>query len=376
MNPICPACGSSAQHAVHSRFDHMGSSYVTKKCADCGSVFYDPLPIIDYTTHTESPYAIREYVEQNANIETVANYVAKAIGRRAPGRFLDIGCGYGFSVDFAWRALGWQVLGIEPSTYGRTGRVALQLPIIAGNFPADLPPDAKTFDVIMSSEVIEHIADPLEFLRAVRAALAPDGTLFLSTPDAESLERSDLSPSTRFAMLSPGAHVVLYSAKALENIIRRAEFTAVNVVRSDATLTATAGRIPPEIEPDQIRKLTISYLEALHKTPSGDESFRYAIANRLFRQLFEDNRFEEAAVVAQSIPVPTIKHDVSITDLGSYLDNYPGYAPLLLFFLGMLNLIHTHNNAAAFEMFDRCENLCSIRIRGVPGNAAIEEALY
>jgi 2-polyprenyl-6-hydroxyphenyl methylase/3-demethylubiquinone-9 3-methyltransferase len=45
------------------------------------------------------------------------------------------------------------------------------------------------FDLITSMEVIEHVADPAAFLKALSARLAPDGLLILSTPNKTAMSR-------------------------------------------------------------------------------------------------------------------------------------------------------------------------------------------
>jgi 2-polyprenyl-6-hydroxyphenyl methylase/3-demethylubiquinone-9 3-methyltransferase len=46
-----------------------------------------------------------------------------------------------------------------------------------------------TFDLITCMEVIEHVAEPAAFVRALAKRLAPDGLLILSTPNATAWSR-------------------------------------------------------------------------------------------------------------------------------------------------------------------------------------------
>jgi len=47
----------------------------------------------------------------------------------------------------------------------------------------DLPQLDRRFDLVTNFQVLEHLDDPVPFLRALRAALKPDGTLMLTTPN-------------------------------------------------------------------------------------------------------------------------------------------------------------------------------------------------
>jgi 2-polyprenyl-6-hydroxyphenyl methylase/3-demethylubiquinone-9 3-methyltransferase len=46
-----------------------------------------------------------------------------------------------------------------------------------------------SFDLITSMEVIEHVADPAEFLKALASLLAADGLFVISTPNATAWSR-------------------------------------------------------------------------------------------------------------------------------------------------------------------------------------------
>jgi SAM-dependent methyltransferase len=64
--------------------------------------------------------------------------------------------------------------------------------------------EAGSFDVVLCSEVIEHVPDPAPALRGLRRLLAPGGTLILSTP----LRWSPLELLGRVAFLPGIVHVV------------------------------------------------------------------------------------------------------------------------------------------------------------------------
>jgi 2-polyprenyl-3-methyl-5-hydroxy-6-metoxy-1,4-benzoquinol methylase len=98
---------------------------------------------------------------------------------------LDAGCGEGFgTVLLAETAR--SVLGIDyaaapvavaSAAYGTANLTFRQLDVRA---LADL---GQRFDLIVNFQVIEHLTDPAPFLAGVRAALAADGLLMITTPN-------------------------------------------------------------------------------------------------------------------------------------------------------------------------------------------------
>ncbi len=99
------------------------------------------------------------------------------------GKFLDIGCSTGFLLLMAQR-LGFEVYGVEVAKEAiRLAREKFGLRIAQAGDLAELPEDFRgPYQVITALEVLEHLPDPLKFLRQVRELLDRQGLLILSCP--------------------------------------------------------------------------------------------------------------------------------------------------------------------------------------------------
>ncbi|HVO33130.1 MAG TPA: class I SAM-dependent methyltransferase [Elusimicrobiota bacterium] len=106
-----------------------------------------------------------------------------------PGRLLDIGSGKGALLAAAQKR-GWTPVGydVDPSSVERVGR-HLGVDIRSGDFFAvDWP--AQHFDVVTMHHVLEHLKDPLPYLRRVRSLLRAGGIFFLVLPNIRSVSSS------------------------------------------------------------------------------------------------------------------------------------------------------------------------------------------
>jgi SAM-dependent methyltransferase len=90
-----------------------------------------------------------------------------------------------------------------------------------------LPYVDSRFDAVISMEVIEHVVDPLPWLKEVLRVLRPGGTLFLTTPNYASLtlkalERTVLEVIARAQGFSRDAlHPTKLDAAKLSNLLQR-----------------------------------------------------------------------------------------------------------------------------------------------------------
>lgn len=150
---------------------------------------------------------------------------------------LDIGCGYGFTVAYAAHVLGWEAIGVDPGHAARRGAAELGVDIRAGEFTATSE-FGRTFDLVVASEVIEHVQSPLELLESARRLLAPGGRLVLTTPDAACVTPHRARAAEQAVEVGP--HLSLLSASALADLLREAGFASALVTVDGDSLVAVA----------------------------------------------------------------------------------------------------------------------------------------
>jgi SAM-dependent methyltransferase len=138
------------------------------------------------------------------------------------GSLLEVGCGYGFLLDEAKPYFDSRV-GIDLSTAvdraaGRADRV------YRGDL--DTLPAGERFDCIILVSVIEHVHNPVEYLRTIRERLRPGGKVVVATPNVDSVFRRLLGPRWPGFQVIP-EHVSFYNGPTLSALMKRAGLCGV-----------------------------------------------------------------------------------------------------------------------------------------------------
>ncbi len=150
-------------------------------------------------------------------------------------RVLDIGCFDG-TITKSIQRLGNQVVGIDISKRALQLARKKGLETVSLNFETDkLPPGLGKFDIVVASEILEHIFDTSNFLKKIHRVLRPAGQLVLTTPNLAGLgSRISLilghSPWMVEDTLGEGTsgHIRYFTPGSLDSLLQATGFKTIN----------------------------------------------------------------------------------------------------------------------------------------------------
>lgn len=162
----------------------------------------------------------------------------------APGtRVLDVGCGNGFTCG-EFLKLGCGVVGIDLSEQGiaiaRQAYPQGRFELLGADVNVLTNLKVEPFDLVVSTEVVEHLYDPRSFARGCFAALKPGGRLICTTPYHGYLKNLVLAVTGKWDKhanpLWDGGHIKLWSRHTLSRLLTETGFTNIQF--------RGAGRLP------------------------------------------------------------------------------------------------------------------------------------
>ncbi len=234
----CPLCKNKSASIVYpalnpkandsySPADSTREEGAIVKCTRCEIIYKDPFPkpLVLQKGYEES--IDEQYLallpERRATFRHVIESIEKYRGKKRNPKILDIGCAEGTLLSLA-RERGWDASGVEPNKHlVRWAWSHEKLKILQGSV-YNTKLKRNSFDVITLLDVIEHVHNPLKFLRRCNELLVPGGTIFISTPDIGSII-ARVMRRRWFYILS--IHVFYFTRQTLSNVLNGAGFSDV-----------------------------------------------------------------------------------------------------------------------------------------------------
>ena len=140
---------------------------------------------------------------------------ACAMLSKPPTSAADIGCG-GVYLLQRLRELGLNVKGIDPSPVTSVVGNKAGIEIVPDFYPSAAL--TEQFDVLFHYDVLEHVEDPVAFLRAHHSNLNPQGALIFAVPDCtKHIRLGDVSMALH-------EHLNYFDDASLERVVRAAGF--------------------------------------------------------------------------------------------------------------------------------------------------------
>jgi len=224
----CPLCGA-AEFDEFTRKD----KFVLVKCRSCKFVFIPPACYNDtdrggirsqYEQDATSP--VKYYLSTRYFDMKYAGQNLKELEKHMkPGSVLDVGCNVG-SFMLAARNRGWKPEGIEPNTSAASHASKEGFDVHNGFFTTEFAKSrAGRYDAVNLGDVIEHVFDPVYFLKNAYTTLRPGGAIMIITCNVDSYW-------SRKYQIKPMEHLLYFNTKTIKLACEKAGFTVVKCARS------------------------------------------------------------------------------------------------------------------------------------------------
>jgi SAM-dependent methyltransferase len=292
MSIPCVACGSLR---IEHDFNKHGFDYGL--CRDCGTLYQTPRPALSafesfYRDSVSSNYwaevffpavaeARREKIFRPRVVRLAA--LCEAHGLKIQ-RLIDVGAGYGIFLD-EWRKRvpDTQLVAVEPSTALAEECRAKGFEVVESIVEQVGGAREGLADLVVCFEVLEHVYEPVAFVKSLMRLARPGGIVFVSTLCVDGFDLQMLWDKSD--QIFPPHHINFPSVDGLEKLFARAGMVDISVTT------------PGKLDVDIVRNASLRTPDLLHgqrfiQRLMGDEANATA-----FQDFLTDNRLSSHAWV-------------------------------------------------------------------------------
>jgi SAM-dependent methyltransferase len=228
--PACPLCGSDQRQFTF----RLHEQYRVALCTACGFRYLYPRLIqaamqeayrqSSYYEGGACGYADMSYTVQESALRATFKRLLRNLVKRGltGGNLLEIGCSYGYLLDEA-RSLFDRRVGTEFSLQAADIARATGAEVFVGGIE-QLPPERK-FDCVVATQVIEHVYQPLTFVKQLARHTKLGGHIVVATPDIGGVLRRAMG--RRWPSFKAPEHVLYFEFPTLRRLLQQAGLTNV-----------------------------------------------------------------------------------------------------------------------------------------------------
>lgn len=175
---------------------------------------------IGYWAYIDERPLLLEYFDRK--LDLVEKYTKKR-------KILDVGCGHGFCLEAA-KKRGFNAVGIDVSGYAveyakEHGCKAFLTDIYKAGFKD------TSFDVITIFQLIEHVPNPVKFMKEVKRILKPGGHVILTTPNHGGYLKKLMGKN--WFSYRHQEHLFFFSPKSIDFLLEKAGFASIAFLKDE-----------------------------------------------------------------------------------------------------------------------------------------------
>ena len=225
---FCPLCGME-KFSVFDQRNFRGFQVTNVLCSQCGLVFQTPrMSESELDTFYKEQYRVayqghggpsdRDLKVQKARAEYLVNFLQRMEIKQVQN-YLDIGSSAGSLIERVQQVFGCDSVGVEPGdayrhyAEAKGMRVFKELSLIE---EAEL----QRFDLVSLIHVLEHLPDPIDYLKALRIKfLSQNAKLLVEVPNLYAHDCFEV------------AHLTSFSSNRLVEVLNKAGFKSLFIER-------------------------------------------------------------------------------------------------------------------------------------------------
>jgi methionine biosynthesis protein MetW len=188
-------------------------------------------------------------------------------------RVLDVGCGTGALTLRATQGKGNDVVAVEPDATRADVARSRGLHVLCGLLDERFVKTQGPFDVIMFSDVIEHVAAPSEILELSARILSKDGCIIASVPNVAHWTVRFRLLFGRFDYTAVGimdaTHLRWFTRKSLLRLFEACDLRVTDIAMTAGIWLPEYAKFPFKLVPVRLRRFMVQRLTAMFPTLFG-----------------------------------------------------------------------------------------------------------